>query len=161
MSEENTLSKDEIVRLFNELTYRRYLVNKDQFHRVLKGVRLQEYIALYHISKRASGKNICDGKMYLEELSELLSIPMTSTSKMARKLQDEGLVYWTHDGDGSDGTYVVIAKGGWEHLEQQGEIAKNYYGQVLVHFGKDNMIELIDLLRQLDEIMTEERKKFD
>ncbi|MCR5667145.1 MAG: MarR family transcriptional regulator [Eubacterium sp.] len=153
MSCEKNMKADEIVRLFNELTYRRYLVNKDQFQQILKGIRLQEYIALYHISQQASANGVCDGKMYLEDLSRLMSMPMSNTSKMIRKLQEGGFVYWTHDGDGSNGTYAVIAKGGWELMKQQAEKAKTYYGAVLDKFGKDNMVELIGLMKKLDEVL--------
>ncbi|SDB06114.1 hypothetical protein [Eubacterium oxidoreducens] len=156
MCDVNKMNADEIVRLFNELTYRRYLVNKDQFQQILKGVRLQEYIVLYHISQKASKMDECDGKMYLEELSKMMSMPMSMTSKMVRKLQERGLVYWTHDGDGSEGTYAIITKAGWALMEQQAENAKAYYGTVLKEFGKEKMIELISLMKQLDEVLDNE-----
>ena len=43
-------TKDDITRLSNELTYRRYIMNKDQLRKLFKELNITEYIALHNIS---------------------------------------------------------------------------------------------------------------
>ena len=60
---------------------------------------------------------------------------------------------WSHDGNGSEGTYVTITENGQMLLNEQEEILKNFYGKVIQKYGKDNMIQLLQLLKQLETVM--------
>ncbi|MGN0315613.1 MAG: hypothetical protein ACI4EG_12625 [Fusicatenibacter sp.] len=41
-----------------------------------------------------------------------MQLTMRQTSKMVEKLKDRGLVLWTYDGNGSEGTYVTVTETG-------------------------------------------------
>ena len=75
---------------------------------------------------------------------------------MIGNLRDKGLVTWSHDGNGSEGTYVTITEMGQKLLTEQEEILKAYYGKVIEKFGKDNLIQLLQLMKQLETVMSSE-----
>lgn len=153
-------SKKEIdaLKLGNELTLRRYLFNKAQVGRVLNEV---DYIVLHLIRETGAQQEIYEGKTYLRDLSEKLMVPMRQTSKMVGKLKDRGLVKWSHDGDGNEGTYVTITEEGTKLLEQQQAVFKKYYGNVIEKFGRENLIELLNLMKQLETIMYSEQERME
>ena len=78
------------------------------------------------------------------------------TSKMVGELKDRGLVLWSHDGNGKEGTFVTITDTGKEMLTRQEEILKEYYRKVIETYGKENLIELLQLMQQLETIMSSE-----
>ena len=75
---------------------------------------------------------------------------------MIGKLRDKGLLTWAHDGDGSEGTYVTITESGKNLLCEQEEILKKYYGNVIEKFGKEKLIQLLQLMKELETIMSGE-----
>ena len=75
---------------------------------------------------------------------------------MVGVLKERGLVKWMHDGDGSEGTYVTMTADGHKLLEDNREIIKEYYGKVINRFGKENLIELLNLMKQLETVMDSE-----
>ena len=81
---------------------------------------------------------------------------MRQTSNMIGKLRDRGLVLWSHDGNGSEGTYVTITETGQKLLEEQEAILKQYYGKVIDKFGKEKLIQLLQLMMELETIMSSE-----
>ena len=86
---------------------------------------------------------------------------MRQISKMVEKLRDAGYVVWSHDGNGSEGTYVTITESGQRMLKSQEEILKEYYGKVFETFGKDNLIQLLSLMKQLETVMRSEMEKLE
>lgn len=150
--EENKKEID-VLKLGNELTFRRYLFSKAQITRVLN---VPDYIALYIIKETGSAQEIYGGKTYLKDLSEKMQLSIRQTSKLVGNLKDRGLIKWLHDGDGSDGTYVTITGEGDKLLEQQQAVFKEYYGKVIAKFGKDNLIQLLNLMKQLETVMSSE-----
>ena len=50
MEEKKEVDQNVIMKLSNELTYQRYLMNRGQIREFLKKISIQEYIALYHIA---------------------------------------------------------------------------------------------------------------
>lgn len=146
----------DIMALSNELTYRRYLMNKGQIREFFKKMSIPEYIALHNIALDEEMSSIYEGRTYLKELSEKMELTMRQTSKMIGELRDKGLVTWSHDGNGSEGTYVTITENGQALLREQEEILKKYYGNVIEKFGKNNLIRLLQLMKQLETIMSSE-----
>lgn len=151
----------DIMALSNELTYRRYLMNKGQIREFFKKMSIPEYIALHNIALDEEMSSIYEGRTYLKELSEKMELTMRQTSKMIGELRDKGLVTWSHDGNGSEGTYVTITENGQALLREQEEILKKYYGNVIEKFGKDNLIRLLQLMKQLETIMSSEIEKIE
>lgn len=150
---EESRKEIDILKLGNELTLRRYLFSKAQVTRVLNA---PDYIALYIIRETGSAQEIYGGKTYLKDLSEKMQLSIRQTSKMIGSLKDRGLIKWLHDGDGSDGTYVTITAEGIKLLEQQQAVFREYYGKVIGKFGKDNLIQLLNLMKQLETVMSSE-----
>lgn len=150
---EETKKEIDILKLGNELTFRRYLFSKAQVVRVLN---VPDYIALHIIKETGNEQEIYGGKTYLKDLSEKMQMTIRQTSKLVGGLKDRGLIKWLHDGDGSDGTYVVITEEGLKLLEQQQNAFKEYYGKVIDKFGRDNLIQLLNLMKQLETVMSSE-----
>lgn len=144
----------DIVKLTNEITYHRYLMNKGQIRDFFKQLSIAEYIALHYISLDSEMSEIYSGKTYLKELAEKMQLTIRQTSKMVGDLRDRGLVLWSHDGNGSEGTYVTITETGQRLLDEQEEVLKNYYGKVIEKYGKENMIQLLCLMKQLETVMS-------
>lgn len=150
------LETNEISRLSNELTYRRYLMSKGKIRELFRKITLQEYIALYMITSESRCNPISEGKIYLKDLSEKMQLTIRQTSKMAEELKDRGLVLWSYDGNGSEGTYVTITETGKNLFREQEDILRNYYEKVIEKFGKENLILFLQMMKQLDTVMYSE-----
>mgnify|MGYP003551501805 CR=1 FL=1 len=151
----------DIAMLSNEITYRRYLMDKEKIRDFFKEISVAEYIALHNIATESEVSSIYEGKTYLKELSEKMELSMRQTSNMIGKLRDKGLVIWSDDGNGSDGTYVVITDTGRKKMEEQENILKKYYGHVIEKYGKEKMIQLLQLMKELETIMSSEIEKME
>lgn len=147
--------KTDIIKLSNELIYQRHLFNREYRKDIFMKMSIPEYIALQYIAVEEAS-NIYSGRTYLKDLADKLQMTMRQTSKMVEKLRDAGYLVWSHDGNGSEGTYVTITESGRSMLENQEEILKKYYGKVFEKFGKDNLIQLLQLMKQLETVMSSE-----
>ena len=157
MTDKQTLQKKtEVVELSNELTYRRYLMNKGKIRELFQKVSIPEYIALHMIASENDNPMLYSGRTYLKDLSEKMQLTMRQTSKMVGELKDRGLLCWSHDGNGSEGTYVTITETGEKILCEQEEILRDYYGKVIDIYGKENMIDLLQMMKQLETVMSRE-----
>ena len=157
MEEQNkSLERTELERLSHELTYRRYMMDRGKIRSLFKNIRIPEYIALYSIAQDSEKASIYGDRTYLQELSEKMQLSMRQTSKMVGDLRDRGLVIWSHDGNGKDGTYVTITENGRKLLGNQETIVKEFYGRVIDSFGKENLIHLLHLMKELETVMTRE-----
>ncbi|MCI7813064.1 MAG: MarR family winged helix-turn-helix transcriptional regulator [Lachnospiraceae bacterium] len=150
------LEKNEVGELSNELTYRHYLMGRGKIREFFGKMTIPEYIALNMIAHAGEHSSIYSGRTYLKELSEKMQLTIRQTSKMVGELQDRGLLCWSHDGNGSEGTYVTITEAGQKLLSEQETVLKEYYGRVIEKFGKKNMIDLLQLMKQLDTVMSSE-----
>ncbi|MBO5291788.1 MAG: MarR family transcriptional regulator [Lachnospiraceae bacterium] len=146
----------EIDNLAHELIYRRYLMNQDQRQKLFAKLGMPEYIALHMIAAAGEVSEIYSGRTYLKELADKLQLTIRQTAKMTGALRDRGLVSWSHDGDGSEGTYVTITELGQELLNEQEGILRAYYSRVIRKYGKENLILLLQLMKQLETVMSSE-----
>ena len=153
------MENKEIIKLTNELMYQRHLFNHEYRKAILK-MSIPEYIALEYIAlEEESGRY--EGRAYLKDLADRLHMTMRQVSNMAGKLRDAGYVVWSHDGDGSEGTYVTITESGQSIIRNQEELLKSYYGPVIDKFGKDNLLQLLRLMKQLETIMSSEAENLE
>ena len=143
------LNANEIRKFTNELTYRRYLMNKGKIQELFRKMTLQEYIALYTIESERENSPNNNGRTYLKDLSEKMQLTIRQTSKMVEKLKDRGLVLWSYEGSGSEGTYVTVTETGQKLFKGQEMILRECYGKVINKFGKDNLIMLLKMMKQL------------
>ena len=155
---EENIKETDVLKLGNEFTLRRYLFNKPQVSQVLNEA---DYILLHIIMETAREHEIYEGKTYLKDLSEKMMLTIRQTSKLISKLKERGLVKWSHDGDGNEGTYVTITDEGRKLMEQQQAVYKEYYVNVIHKFGKDNLIEFLNLMKQLETVMYSEQEKME
>lgn len=140
--------------LSHDLTYHLYMLNHGQAQVLFKDMTIPEYIALHKIS-HIHEKN-GTGRTYLKDIAEELHLTILKTSKMVGGLRDKGLVCWTHDGDGSDGTYITITEAGIRFMENQEALLKRCYEKVIETFGQDNMLKLIELTAAFESVMVKE-----
>lgn len=146
------------LKLGNELTLRRYLFNKTKVSRLINEA---DYIMLQIIKNTGNEQEIYEGKTYLMDLAEKMQLTIRQTSKLVSGLNEQGIVKWSHDGDGKEGTYVTITDEGVKLLEQQQSVLKEYFGNVIEKFGKDNLLELLNLMKQLETIMYSEHERME
>lgn len=146
----------EIVQLSNELTYQRYVFNRSHIKEVFTKMKIPEYIALHYIDTVEQSSETHSGRTYLKELATKLQMSIPQISKLIEHLRDMGYVLWSHDGKGKDGTYVTITEKGEKLLVEQEESLKQYYGKVFEKFGKENLIRLLELMKQLETVMSSE-----
>lgn len=146
------------LKLGNELIFRRYLFNKTKISRLINEA---DYIMLHIIKDTGKEQEIYEGKTYLKDLSEKMQLTIRQTSKLVSGLNEQGFVRWSHDGDGNEGTYVVITDEGTKLLEDQQEIFREYYSHIIEKFGKDNLIELLNLMKQLETVMCSEVERME
>lgn len=150
------MEKNEIGKLSNEMTYLRYLMNKGKVRDLFQKVTIPQYIALHMIEAESTSTVIYEGRTYLKDLADRMQLTIRQTSRLVSDLKERGLVEWSHDGDGSEGTYVTISENGQRFLEDQEEVLKVYYTRVIQKFGEQNLIELLQKMKQLETVMSSE-----
>ena len=145
----------------HEITYRRYMLSKDDAKFVLKDINIAEYIALHYMCEHIESNSIYSGRIYLSEISEKLNLPIRKTSKLIREMNGKNLVSWNHDGDGKDGTYVTITDHGKSVFEETDNKLRDFYSRVLQKFGKDKIVQLLQLMKEFDLVMSTELEQME
>lgn len=153
------MQRTDIVHLTNEFIYQRYLMNNNHIRQYFKELNIPEYIALNIISETSADEGSNSGKTYLKDLSDKMQVPMRKISKIISTLRDRGLVNWSFDGIGDEGTYVVVTELGNKLIADQEQTLRDYYGRVIEQYGTDNMVQLLKLMKQLEVIMSSELKE--
>lgn len=146
-----------VSELANEWIYRRYLMGKDRFKHLFEELSIPEYVVLYLVAVMEEDTEEDEGskKIYVKDIASRMELTMPQLSAVIGKLNDKGMLKWSHDGLGSGGTYVVLTKFGHDALVHQEEALKAHFGQVIEHFGKENFIQLLKLMKQLDDVMND------
>ena len=154
MAEKQTLSEHrDVEELSNELTYRGYLMNRGKVRSLFQKIKIPEYLALHAIASEGQKSVIYSGRTYLADLAEKMQLTIRQTSRVAGNLKEKGLVNWSHDGNGSEGTYVIITETGQKLLEEQEQVLKKYYSKVIERFGKEDLIQVLQAMKQLETVM--------
>lgn len=155
-SNEWNISSSEITALSNELTFRRSVFHNDRLRKVFQNWNKPEYMVLYMVRETEEKQDGNAGRIYIKELAEKMQLPVRHVSQMIGNLKDRGLLMWTHDGDGSEGTYVTITAQGKKLLTEEENRISEYYGKVITKFGSENLDLLRHLMKQLETIMHSE-----
>lgn len=150
--------KRDLDALANELTYRKYIMGRVNLTKLFPDISTMDYLALRGISKLSERDGNRD-KIYLQDIASDLKLPMCRVSEMIQLLKDKGIVIWTHDGDGSDGTYIKLTENGKNIMARQQEILGSYYKNVIEKFGREDFVEMLQMLARLEKIMDEEAKR--
>lgn len=141
--------------LANEITYRKYLLEKIDMNKLFQNISILDYNAMQAILKYNEGKE-GNGRIYLRELAEEMKMPINRVSEMVERLQEKGMVKWKHDGKGKQGTYIEITDRGIETVHNQHEILKQFYGRVVTRYGNEKFVQMLEMVTELEDIMTEE-----
>ena len=150
---------NETTKLFNEFLYQRYLMNRRQIREHLEKISLPEYIALRFIEDKGESDASEQGRTYFKYLSEKMQLSVQETSKMLELLSDRGMILWSHDGKGSEGTSVTLTESGRRILEEQETAFKDSYEKVIEKFGKENLYQLLHLMKTLETIVKSEKEE--
>ena len=151
-------NKKNIVSIIREIISRRYTIGNEEEGRIFRVLNMRDYLALHMIhDTMQTGKD----RVYLKEIAEELNLPMKTTSSVISGLNSKGLLYWSHDGAGEEGTYVEISERGLQLLTDQDEILHGFYSTVVEKFGIDHAAQLISLLREFDQIVKDEKKSLE
>lgn len=151
----NVSVTSDISQLSDEITYHRYLMTRGNMKRFFNDLAIPDYIVMEMASKK-SGDDTSSGKLYLREIADKLQISVHQASRIAGKLEERGLVHWSHDGNGSEGTYLTMDEAGTRLLKQQEEGIKEFYTRVIQRFGKEDFVRLLQMMGRLETIMREE-----
>ena len=143
------MDKNTINKLAYDLTYQRYLLNKDKANYLFNDLSVGDYVVLHTVLG-------FEDKAYLEKIGEKLNLSISKMSNVAANLRNRGLITWSHDGDGSEGTYLTVTETGLKLMDKQEEKLKNYYERVINRFGLKNTVDLIGKMTALETIMEEE-----
>lgn len=154
-------SKEPMNSIAHEITYRRYMLSKDDAKLMFQDINIAEYIVLHYMCERLESDSIYSGRIYLSEISEKLSLPIRKTSKLIREMSGKNLINWDHDGDGKDGTYVTITEHGKTVFEVTDGKLRDFYTRVLQKFGKEKIIQLLQLMKEFDSVMRTELEQME
>lgn len=152
------MEKD-LTTLANEITYRKYLLEKVNVKKLFSGISVLDYNAMQAILRFNEKKENVSDRIYLRELSEELKIPISKVSQMIGRLQENGMVRWKHEGKGEQGTYIEITDRGVKAVRKQQDILKSFYGTVVTRYGVDKFVQMLDMVTELEDIMTDELEK--
>lgn len=148
---QNLSSASDLGQLSNEITYQKYLMNRAGMRGLFDEISIPGYMVLC-----MAAKDDQEQKIYLREIAEKLQLSISQTSKIIGSLRDKGLLIWTHDGKGRQGTYISITDAGRKKVEKQEETLKDFYENVIEQFGKEDFICLLQMMHRLETIMKEE-----
>lgn len=151
-----TASNEPMKEIAHEITYRRYLLSKDDAKFMFKDIHISEYIVLHYLCEHIESNSIYSGRIYLSEISEKLNLPIRKTSKLIREMSGKNLINWDHDGDGKDGTFVTITEHGKKVFEETDGKLRDFYARVLNRFGKEKIIQLLQLMKEFESVMKTE-----
>lgn len=151
---ESAVGKDLGV-LSNEITYRKYLMEKIDLKKLFKNISIIDYNAMLAII-RINPQSEETEKLYLRDIADNLKISIARVSQMIEKLRDKGMIKWMHDGKGEKGTYIQITDRGIKTVEEQHEVLNRFYGKIIERYGKDKFEQMLSMISEFEDIMNEE-----
>ena len=116
-----------------------------------------EYALIWLLSKHT--KDTGSDKIYLKDMVRELGLPMDKVSAIARSLQSKGLVRWTHDGNGQEGTYILLTDTAITSVQAKRQALRDYHQRVVAADGEAKFLHLLGEITQLEEIMRQEAEK--
>lgn len=149
------LQQDDLMALGNRLMHLRYSIDSDHLGLVFSEIALPDYMILLRFARRM-GIYKLETKIYLKEICAELNLPMTRVSKMVQNLQNKGYVYWQHDEDGSEGTYIYLSENGAEKMRLQQKILEEYFSRIVDRIGYEKVSQVLDMMERLENVMEEE-----
>ena len=116
-----------------------------------------EYALIWLLSKHM--KDSGSEKIYLKDMVREMNLPLPKVTAIARSLQNKGLVTWTHDGNGEEGTYIMFTELAVSSVRTRRQTLRSYHQRVVSAFGEERFLHLIGEIAQLEEILKQEAEK--
>lgn len=151
-------AEGEFINIVNVVTKHSYFISKLGMNDLFKKMTAVDYVTLSKLFETVKSSG---GRLYLSDISAELQLPIARVSRLARALQERGLVVWKHDGMGEDGTYVQITENGVALLQQQQAVLSEFYAEVIEKFGKERFLHLLSELDALETILHDEKNEND
>ncbi len=145
----------DILTMANEMTYYSYNMRKLSGQKLFSRMTATDYVALEKLIDSVELED--DKKLYLQDIADTLKLPIGRVSRLVRTLRDRGLVVWTHDGNGDEGTYIQLTEKGANFAKEQQEKLRDFYTDIIEKFGRDRFKELLKQLYELEKIMSEDK----
>ncbi len=143
----DTLSPDQMENLFHSPALRHLFQEKAS----------NEYALIWLLSKHT--KDSGSEKIYLKDMVRELGLPLPKVSAIVRSLDNKGLVRWTHDGSGEEGTYILLTDTAIASVQTKRQTMRAYHQRVVAAYGEEKFLHLLGEITQLEEIMRQEAKK--
>ncbi len=140
-----------------EVIYKIYTMEHKYLDRYFVKLNMRDCIVMHMLD--AAGQAGGEPKIYLKDIVSRLGIPTRAASNMARELSDKGLVSWSHDGDGSEGTYIVITDTGRALLREQEDITGEHFSNIARKYGYDKIKTVLDSITELDQMIKEDAER--
>lgn len=116
-----------------------------------------DYVLMWMMAKHTHDTG--NEKFYLKDLAQELRLPMPQVSKIAKNLQSKGLVLWTHDGLGQEGTYLQLTESAMDCALEQRQRLSDFIHRVVDEFGQEKFVRLLGDIVQLEEIMNRQAQE--
>lgn len=142
-----TLTSEQLDKLFHSPALRRLFQENAS----------DEYALIWLLSKHT--KDSGSEKIYLKDMVKELNLPLPKVTAIARSLQGKGLVRWTHDGNGEEGTYILLTETALTSVQARRQTLRRYHQQVVAAFGEERFLHLLGEIAQLEEILRQEAEK--
>ena len=140
-----SLNSKALEQLSMEMVYHRFLMGRREVRRFMDGLGTVEFIIL-------SMALTCERK-YLKDIAKDLEMPMNEVAHAVERLKDKGLVIWTHDGYGVDGTYIMVNETGREVAEEHKKKMIAYYEKILDEVTDEEIMTFMTVLRKLTNLL--------
>ena len=82
-----------------------------------------------------------------------MNLTIHQVSRLVSKLKERGFVNWSHDNDGTEGTYITVTNTGVKCLEKQDQKLYAYYEEVINRYGKESMLNLLKEMKRFEQIV--------
>lgn len=133
------------------------LFHSPALRRLFQANASDEYALIWLLSKHTQDTG--SEKIYLKDMVRELNLPLPKVTAIARSLQSKGLVRWTHDGNGEDGTYILLTETALTSVQARRQTLRRYHQQVVAAFGEERFLHLLGEIAQLEEILRQEAEK--
>ena len=140
-------------QLIHELILHRYRMSDGVAQAHVEELDIPGYLALHRIADTAANKDDPNGRTYLQDPADNMQVSVRQVSKLAESQRDRGLVQWAHDGNGDEGTYVVITDAGRRLMTGKEQALKDYYSRVVEAYGRDELRQLLGMMQRLETVM--------
>lgn len=133
------------------------LFHSPDMRRLFQKNASDEYALIWLLSKHM--KDSGSEKIYLKDMVREMNLPLPKVTAIARSLQNKGLVTWTHDGNGEEGTYIMLTELAVSSVRTRRQTLRSYHQRVVSAFGEERFLHLIGEIAQLEEILKQEAEK--